>query len=513
MTISTNAKPDAAVSPRWIKPYDARDPKLVLDEDMSTQMFLPILTLVHASGAQEGAVIGEGSGVTSHMLLASPTLKTLHTIEIEPEMIRGSRLFYPGNKRVFDDPRSRFEHDDARAFLASTGPRFDFVLSEPSNPWVSGVSSLFTVEFYERVRSRLQKNGVLVQWFHLYEIDDATVSSVLASIDRVFPSYRVYLSSNSDIIVIAGAGDRLPQPDWKLMTGSGMTEDLRRLVPLSADAFAAAELASRTTLHGFLAHATINSDFRPLLDLNGERTRFRKDFADGFRDLAEMQLDIGAAIENRQRPFMTHGANPTPEIFHAAALYRGKQMRDALNDHLIPQGPASDSLLRRAIERVDAFERGLRGVAPRTTWTRWLAEFINAEAELHGGTAGVADEDFFKRVRRYMLVADAPASIETAVSFYHGLAAWDFAEAARTGDILIEDQVLGKSWIPAETLRLGSALAKIKLGDAQGARAVYTRLSRLESEATLPDRVIFGLIEQMPPATAVPPAAKSAKRQ
>jgi hypothetical protein len=94
-----------------------------------------------------------------------------------------------------------------------------------------------------------------------------------------------------------------------------------------------------------------------------------------------------------------------------------------------------------------------------------------------------------------MEAVNAPASIQTSVSFYHGLAAWDFGEAARAGDILIEDMAVGKTWIPAETLRLGTALARLKLGDPDAARAVYTRMSRLESEATLPDRVVLGLIE------------------
>jgi hypothetical protein len=94
-----------------------------------------------------------------------------------------------------------------------------------------------------------------------------------------------------------------------------------------------------------------------------------------------------------------------------------------------------------------------------------------------------------------MNAVNAPTPVQTSVSFYHGLAAWDFSEAAQAGDILIEDLGLGNRWIPAETLRLGSALAKLKLGDPDGAKAVYTRMSRLESEATLPDHVIFGLIE------------------
>ena len=68
------------------------------------------------------------------------------TIEIEPQMIEGSRVFYPANRRVFDDPRSRFVIDDAKSFFAAERRQYDLILSEPSNPWVSGVAGLFTAE-------------------------------------------------------------------------------------------------------------------------------------------------------------------------------------------------------------------------------------------------------------------------------------------------------------------------------------------------------------------------------
>src|SRR5678816_2175100 len=114
-------------------------------------------------------------GMTSHALLGGPSLKQLVTIEIEPEMIKASRMFYPANARAFDDPRSTFAIDDARSYFASRGQKFDLIISEPSNPWVSGVSGLFTSEFYSRVKGYLTPNGIFAQWLHLYEIDDGLV--------------------------------------------------------------------------------------------------------------------------------------------------------------------------------------------------------------------------------------------------------------------------------------------------------------------------------------------------
>ena len=63
--------------------------------------------------------------MSSHLLLGSPTLEKLVTIDIEPEMINGSHTFYPGlNRRVFDDPRSQYVHDDAKSYFAASNRKF-----------------------------------------------------------------------------------------------------------------------------------------------------------------------------------------------------------------------------------------------------------------------------------------------------------------------------------------------------------------------------------------------------
>src|SRR5207302_367287 len=144
-----------------------------------------------------------GSGMTTHHLLASPDIRHLVTIEIEPLMIEGARLFYPANRREFDDPRASFVIDDARSYFAASGSRFDLIVSEPSNPWVSGVSGLFTSQFYGRVRSQLAPNGIFVQWMHLYELDDDLVLSVIAALASQFPSYAIFQTSDKDISIVA----------------------------------------------------------------------------------------------------------------------------------------------------------------------------------------------------------------------------------------------------------------------------------------------------------------------
>src|SRR5258705_12166827 len=130
--------------------------------------------------------------MTSTFLLTSPTLQHLETIEIEPAMVEGARNFLPVVNAAFEDPRSRIVIDDAKSYFARGRNRYDIIVSEPSNPWVSGVASLFTEEFYARLANYLNDGGVLSQWGHTYQMDTSTLASIMKAIAKTFPDYAVY---------------------------------------------------------------------------------------------------------------------------------------------------------------------------------------------------------------------------------------------------------------------------------------------------------------------------------
>src|SRR5919197_330433 len=124
-------------------------------------------TCAPSSRRRSAAVIGIGTGLTTHTLLQHLEIEQVDTIEIEPLMAEASRGFSPRNGAAFADPRGRIVFDDAKSFFSTRGTRYDLIISEPSNPWVSGVASLFTREFYQRIRRHLNAGGMLVQWFQL----------------------------------------------------------------------------------------------------------------------------------------------------------------------------------------------------------------------------------------------------------------------------------------------------------------------------------------------------------
>ena len=281
--LATNGKPDASLSAEWFQEPNPIKPLRPLQRDAATQVLLALITLAHVPQGRTAAVIGHGSGQSSHMLLASPTLEQLVTIDIEPEMIAASRVFYPANRRVFEDPRAAFAIDDARSFFAAQPQQYDLILSEPSNPWVSGVSSLFTTEFYARIVPLLSPHGIFGQWVQLYELNDDLVVSVLAALHRHFKSYHLFLLGNGDLLVLASNMPTLPAPDWSVFTWPTVTESLQPFIPLTPDDLDAMRLLDRAALTPLLdAWKEYNSDFFPTLDVGAEQARYMGTSARGF---------------------------------------------------------------------------------------------------------------------------------------------------------------------------------------------------------------------------------------
>ena len=479
ISLATNGKADASLAAVWFRQCDAAAGRAPLMADAATQTLLPLITLAHAPRAQSAAIIGQGSGMSSHLLLGSPAIQAMVTIEIEPQMIEGSRAFYPANRRAFDDPRSKIVIDDAKSYFASEQRKFDIIMSEPSNPWVSGVSSLFTTEFYDRVRQYLTPEGVFGQWLHLYELDDDLVLSVLAAIQQNFRSYEIYQVARGDVLVLAGNQARLPAPDWAVFQSPALQQDLCRFAPLTPQVLDGLHLAGKRELGPLLqSNPQPNSDYFPVLDLGAERRRFRRDFAAGLPALSAEWYNLMASQRGRRAPAsqeVTLGFPESPRVWARAVGALLRQPAPVRTDTAF--GPMS----RDAMFRWRQWQSSIAGNRAPASWELWLDQAAAMERLVSGGTAGIADEGFYTGLRRVMDNNGAPAPVRDVVAFRHAIATWQFTKASEVGERLMPLMARGERWMPADELRDGLLMARLHIKDVKGARRVFDTLTPLSA--------------------------------
>src|SRR5262249_44730521 len=103
--------------------------------------------------------------------------------------------------------------DDARHFILRTAEKFDVITTDPIHPWVKGMSSLYSKEYFELVKSHLNPGGVVAQWLPLYESDEETVKTQLATFFRVWANGTVwsnYLNGDGYDLALIGWRDESP---------------------------------------------------------------------------------------------------------------------------------------------------------------------------------------------------------------------------------------------------------------------------------------------------------------
>ncbi|MEO8434388.1 MAG: fused MFS/spermidine synthase [Pyrinomonadaceae bacterium] len=179
-------------------------------DDMPTQVMLGQLPVLIAPRLNNALIIGFASGVTAGSVLQSK-IGSLECVELEPAAVAASSYFEHVNNHPLSDARLRLIIDDARTYLRVNPSRYDMIVSEPSHPWVPGVANLFTREFFELGKSRLNDDGVFVQWLQIYQLSNESLRSVLATYQSVFPYVMVFrvegATKGKDLILL---GSRVP---------------------------------------------------------------------------------------------------------------------------------------------------------------------------------------------------------------------------------------------------------------------------------------------------------------
>ena len=244
--------------------------------DMVNQLLLGYLPILLHPDPQNAFVLGLGSGVTAGAVAQYP-LKEIDCAEIEPAVVDAARYFNKYNHNVLDDPRLNLIIADGRNHLLCTRKRYDIIISEPSNPWIAGISNLFTKEHFELCKKRLNPNGIMVQWVHTYSMSAHDFKMIVNTFQSAFPHSQLWFSSESDILLI-GENEEI-KIDYQIISERmakfpTISTELERFSLDHPASILGCFLLGEEDMQKFTAFSELNTDDLPLLEFSAPKNLY-----------------------------------------------------------------------------------------------------------------------------------------------------------------------------------------------------------------------------------------------
>ena len=267
--------------------------------DMPTQILIGSLPLLVRDRTDDVLLIGLGSGVTLGSIEQFP-VRQITCVELEPAVVEATRYFEDVNNRPLEDPRLRMVSNDGRNFIYTTNETFDVIVSEPSNPWISGVANLFTLEYFKRGAERLKEDGLFSQWLQMYEMSPEDVRTLIATFRAAFPHVYIFRGAEGDLMLL---GSKSPRRLNLAAINSHFDRprtaaDLKRINTTLATDLLSRFYLGPDEVTALAAGARLNTDDNALIEFNAPRR-------------------VGTAEETVQlnvRQLLAYAASPLPYI-------------------------------------------------------------------------------------------------------------------------------------------------------------------------------------------------------
>ncbi len=289
-TVQTNGKTDASSG-----------------GDMRTQVLLGQLPALFHPAPEKGLVIGLASGISAAHVIWQGA-ESLVAVELEPAMLEACRFFSPWNGNLLDRSTVDIRIEDGRNYLLATDDHFDVIVSEPSNPWISGVNNLFTREAFLLIRKSLRPGGIVAQWFHYYSMGEEDLLSLLRTFSDVFPYVDVFLSSPGDLVLLGSESPILfditrlaIRMEEKNSAAAFRTVGIQSPLDLLSLYLFSINDETRTGVREKLASYPMNTDDNMLLEFSAPRHLYDRE--------SEKNRDVLARFQERSKVHIATSGN------------------------------------------------------------------------------------------------------------------------------------------------------------------------------------------------------------
>ncbi|MEE9216631.1 MAG: fused MFS/spermidine synthase [Anaerolineales bacterium] len=274
------------------------DASTVIDAD--TELILGHLPMLLHSNPQRVLVVGLGSGMTLGAVELYP-IDSVEAVEIEAAVVEAAGYFSEANHQALDDPRLHLVVDDARHYVLTSQNEYDVITAEPSNPWITGVSNLFTREQYEAYREKLTPGGIMFQWAHIYNMSEQDLRTLIATFQTVFPHTTLWQDNFLRDIFLVGTQQPLKIDFERLVDQMGRPEirdDLARVGLDDPTKLLSHFFMDESSVAAFSEGAVLHTDNRPILEFSAPKNLFANTVSTNLEVLENYSSSIEPLLEN-----------------------------------------------------------------------------------------------------------------------------------------------------------------------------------------------------------------------
>jgi spermidine synthase len=233
--------------------------------DMRLQRMLGHLTTLTAASPRSILVIGCGAGITAGAVSIDPRVERETIVEIEPLVPEAAAAYFSEpNFDVLHNPKVQVRIDDGRHFLLTTNQLFDGITVDPLDPWVKGAANLYTEEFLEAMKRRLNPGGTVTMYIQLFETNLDAVKSSVATFFEVFPNGVIfgnpYQGQGHDMVLLGQVEPLRIDLDQMEQRFGPVAQSLAEVGMNSPTDLFATYAGRKSDLKGWLRDAAVNRD-------------------------------------------------------------------------------------------------------------------------------------------------------------------------------------------------------------------------------------------------------------
>jgi hypothetical protein len=229
--------------------------------------------LIHPGTPKRVLHICFGVGNSLSAVASHEELERVDNVELSPHVLDAGPLFWT-NDDVLNHPKVRTIIDDGRNYLLTTNEKYDVIMLEPPEMFTAGVVNLYTKEFYEQARARLNPDGLVMTWLPTGNMALDDERQMFRAMWEVFPHSTMWWQLDSGCALLVGTPQPLRIDYQKLkahMNEPRVARDMRLSQVRGVDQFLSFFVFDEPAFTEFVRDVPATTDDRTVIDFSAPR--------------------------------------------------------------------------------------------------------------------------------------------------------------------------------------------------------------------------------------------------